>query len=162
MFINKNSIMMVYPLTTGNPKSMGLYVLSMGEFVLTNDTTVQSGTTYYISMGQYIVEVKYGMHKLFSNDSGRTLSGDMVSTLIGIFPKLTLQFRKLTKAELELLAPILDSARQTVVYYDSSKKQNVTLTTYSGDWENINKRIVNGNNKNEGFSCAFISTKKRA
>lgn len=114
-----------------------------------------------VSMGQYLVEAKYGYYKLWSQDSGRNLAGTQSGTLVGIFPKLMLQFRKLTKDELELLVPILDSTRQNLTYYDPRKKQNVTMQTYSGDYEIINKEIISGNRKNEGFSCSFISVKKR-
>ena len=115
-----------------------------------------------VSMGQYITEAKYGYNKLWSNDSGRNLAGTMSGTLVGIFPKIILQFRKLTKSELEVIVPILDSANQTVTYYDPNKKTNVTMTTYTGDYEVTNKNIITGNTKNEGFSCSFISTRKRA
>lgn len=114
-----------------------------------------------VSMGQYIVQAEYGYNKLFASDSGRSLSGEMVATLIGIFPKIILQFRKLTKAELEIIAPILDSATQNVTYYDPNKKATITITTYTGDYSVTNKSIVNGDRKNEGFSCSFISTRKR-
>jgi hypothetical protein len=53
-----------------------------------------------VSMGQYLTEAKYGYNKLWSSDSGRNLAGVMTGTLVGIFPKLILQFRRLTKAEL--------------------------------------------------------------
>lgn len=114
-----------------------------------------------VSMGQYLVEAKYGFNKLWSSDSGRNLAGTQSGTLIGIFPKLILQFRRLTKSELEIIAPILDSARQIVTYYDPNKKANVTMTTYTGDYEIVNKHIISGNAKNEGFSCSFISVSKR-
>lgn len=114
-----------------------------------------------VYMGQYLVEAKYSYNKLFGEDSGRNLNGDMVASLIGIFPKLVLQFRKLTKDELELIVPILDSARQTVTYYDPRKKQSISIETYTGDYEIVNKRITSGLVKNEGFSCSFIATKKR-
>ena len=114
-----------------------------------------------VSMGQYLVEAKYGFNKLWSSDSGRNLAGTQSGTLVGVFVKLVLQFRRLTKAELEIIAPILDSARQTVTYYDPYKKASTTMTTYTGDWENVNKHIINGNAKNEGFSCSFISVSKR-
>ena len=32
-----------------------------------------SGMNNYLSLGQYLVEVKYSFNKLFSNDSGRSL-----------------------------------------------------------------------------------------
>lgn len=111
-----------------------------------------------VSMGQYITEAKYGFNKLWASDSGRNLAGTQSGTLIGIFPKIILTFRPLTKAELNIIAPILDSARQTVTYYDPNKNANVTMTTYTGDWEVLSRNI----NQNEPFSCSFISIKKRA
>ena len=120
-----------------------------------------SGMNNYLSLGQYLVEVKYGYNKLYSGDSGRSLSGAMSGTLIGIFPKLILQFRKLTKTELELIVPILDSSAQSVQYYDPKKKTTVTMTTYTGDYEITDKGELSKGHKNEGFSCSFIATKKR-
>lgn len=115
-----------------------------------------------ISMGQYIVEAKYGYNKLWASDSGRNLAGTQSGTLLGIFPKIILQFRRLNKSELETIVPILDKANQTVTYYDPNKKANITITTYTGDYEIINKSIVSNNTKNEGFSCSFIAIRKRA
>lgn len=114
-----------------------------------------------INLGNYIVEARYGYNKLWSNDSGRNLAGVQSGTLVGIFPKIVVQFRKLTQTELETLAPVLDSARQTVQYYDPNKKAMTTMTTYTGDYEIVNKGIV-GHIKNEGFQISFISTKRRA
>lgn len=114
-----------------------------------------------INMGQYLVQATYGYNKLWSNDSGRNLAGTQTGTLIGVFPKLVLQFRKLTKSELEIIIPILDSPNQNTTYYDPNKKQNVTMTTYTGDYEIVNKYIINGNRKNEPFSCSFIAVSKR-
>lgn len=116
-----------------------------------------------ISMGQYLVQAQYGYNKLWASDSGRNLNGDMSGTLLGIYPKLILQFRKLTKAELELLAPIFDSQNQSVTYYDPYKKTNYTMTTYTGDYEIINKNIIGSNaHKNEGFSISFIAISRRS
>lgn len=115
-----------------------------------------------VNMGQYIVQATYSYNKLWSSDSGRNLAGTQSGTLIGIFPKIVLQFRKLTKSELEIIVPILDSPRQTVTYYDPNKKTSVTMTTYTGDYELVNKRIINNTAKNEGFSCSFISVSRRA
>lgn len=115
-----------------------------------------------VSMGQYLLQATYGYYKLWSKDTGRNLAGSNSGTLLGIFPKLILQFRKLTKEELEIITPILDSARQTLTYYDPTKQANVTMNTYTGDYEIVNKQIISGNARNEGFSCSFISIKKRA
>jgi len=121
-----------------------------------------SGMDNYLSLGQYLVDVKYGYFKLFDSSSGRNLAGSMVAALIGTFPKLTLQFKPLTQSELEIIAPILDSASQSVKYYDPNKKTTITMDTYTSDYEVINKNIISGNTRNEGFSCSFIATKKRS
>lgn len=110
-----------------------------------------------ISFGQYLVQADYNYNKLWSEDSGRNLAGTQSGTLIGIFPKLELQFRKLTKEELHYLAPILDSASQTVEYYDDNKGEMTTMETYTGDWKVSNKGI----NSNEAFNISFIAKKRR-
>lgn len=114
-----------------------------------------------VSMGQYITQAQYGYNKLWASDTGRNLAGSMTGTLIGVFPKIILQFRQLTKQELEIIVPILDSSTQNVTYYDPLKKQNITIETYTGDYEITNKNIINGDIKNDGFNCSFISVRKR-
>ena len=115
-----------------------------------------------VSMGQYIVSAKYSYNKLWSSDSGRNLAGVQSGTLVGIFPKIILEFRALTKSELEIIVPILDSPSQTTTYYDPNKKTSVTMTTYTGDYEIENINIVDENIKNKPFSCSFISVRKRS
>ena len=115
-----------------------------------------------ISMGQYIVEAKYEYNKLWANDSGRNLAGVQSGTLIGIFPKIILQFRMLNKVELETIVPILDSASQQFTYYDPFKKSNITMETYTGDYSINNTTIVENGKKNDGFSCSFIAKRKRS
>lgn len=111
-----------------------------------------------VNMGQYITQADFEYNKLWSSDSGRNLAGTQTGTLIGIFPKLVLTFRKLNQSEMHTLAPILDSARQTVQYHDDNSNSTKTMTTYSGDWKAVSKRI----GKAEGVQCSFISTKKRS
>ena len=117
-----------------------------------------------INMGQYITEVEYGYNKLWAaSDSGRNLAGTQSGTLIGIFPKLKVNFRKLTKSELELIAPILDKPTQNVTYYDPVLKRNYTMSTYTGDWATLNRNTFENVAKaNESFSISFIARKKRA
>lgn len=121
-----------------------------------------NGMSDYISLGQYITEARYGYNKLWAPDSGRNLAGEQSGTLLGIFPKIIVSFRKLTKLELELLAPILDSANQSLQYYDPLKKQTITMDTYTGDYEISNKSIIGSSgHKNESFDISFIAIRKR-
>ena len=111
-----------------------------------------------VSMGQYLLQAKYEYNKLWGSDTGRNLAGTFSGTLTGIYPKLILTFRKLTQAEMNIIAPILDSGTQTVTYYDPTLNRNVTLSTYTGDWSYENKKVVQ---KNESFECSFISRRRR-
>ena len=111
-----------------------------------------------ISMGQYLLSAKYEYNKLWGSDTGRNLKGKFSGTLVGIFVKITLTFRKLTKEEMNIIAPILDSGSQTLQYYDPSTNSNKTITTYTGDWSYENKQIMT---KNDSFSCTFISRERR-
>lgn len=111
-----------------------------------------------VSMGQYLLQAKYEYNKLWGSDTGRNLAGTFSGTLTGIYPKIILTFRKLTQAEMNIIAPILDSGTQTLTYYDPTLNRNVTLSTYTGDWSYENKRVVQ---KNESFECSFISRRKR-
>lgn len=130
-------------------------------FVDKNSIQIKKSGGSYVNMGQYITEAKYSYNKLWANDSGRNLAGKMTGSLIGIFPKIILQFRKLTKAELEIIIPIIDASNQVVKYYDPFKKATIEMQTYTGDYEIVNDRIITGNAKNEGFQVSFIATSKR-
>lgn len=114
-----------------------------------------------IKMAQYVTQVKFGYHKGWAEDTGRNMNLDFVGTLAGLFPKITLSFAKLTRAEVELLAPIFNKATQTVIYYDPDLKRLNTIQTYSNDFELVNKNMIYESRKNEAFDMAFISRKKR-
>jgi hypothetical protein len=115
-----------------------------------------------INIGQYLVEVEYGYNKVWGKDSGRNLLAEMSGTFLGVVVKLKLTFGKLTQQELELLAPILDSAWQQTTYYDPVKRQNITMGTYTGDWSTLNKTtFINHARANESFNISVIAVKPR-
>lgn len=111
-----------------------------------------------INMKDYLTQADFEYNKIWSSDTGReNFAGVMTGTLVGIFPKLTLQFRALTPAEVHTLAPIFDSATQTIQYYDDFKGATATMSTYSGDWKVTSTNI----HKGEPFSISFISRQRR-
>ena len=112
-----------------------------------------------VNFGQYLTEVEYQYNKLWGPDSGRNLAGEQSGTLLGVYPKFVLSFRKLTKDEMELLVPIFDSAVQNFTYYDPSKQDKITIQTYTGDYNFSNNRV---NGKNGDFQLSFISIRARA
>lgn len=111
-----------------------------------------------VNMSPYLLQAEFGYNKLWASNTGRNLAGKQVGTLIGIFPKLTLTYRALTSTEVHSLAPIFDASEQTVQYYDDNKGQVVSMTTYSGDWKAVSKKL----NKCESFTISFISVDKRS
>ena len=130
-------------------------------FIDKNSLQAKEGNNAYINLGQYLVEVEYQYNKLWSSDSGRNLKGKQSGTLVGIFPKVICQFRKLTKNELETIRPILDAPTQTLKYYDPYKG-TIEIETYTGDWSVKNKSIINSNHRNEGFQISFIAVEGRS
>ena len=131
-------------------------------FIDKDSIQIKYGNNAYVSMGQYLLEVKYGYNKLWSEDTGRNLAGESSGTLKGIFPKLIMHFKKLTPSEFKPIAKMLDYKSQTVKYYDPNKETYVEIKTYTGDYEVINKFIVDENTPNEDFSVSFIAVKKRS
>ena len=111
-----------------------------------------------VNFGQYLTEVEYQYNKLWGPDSGRNLAGEQSGTLLGVFPKFVLNFRKLTPTEMELLVPIFDSAVQNFTYYDPSKQEKITIQTYTGDYNFSNNRV---NGKNSDFEISFIAVRAR-
>lgn len=116
-----------------------------------------SVTVNGLSMGQYLLQAQFDYNKLWGDDTQRNLAGKMTGTLVGIFPKITLTFRKLTQTEMGIIAPILNSATQTVRYFDPELQEMTTIQTYTGDWSNVSKNF----GKVQSFDCAFIAREKR-
>lgn len=59
-----------------------------------------------------------------------------------------------------IVAPILDSASQTVIYFDPTENDYVTMSTYTGDWGYENKKVVYEKN-DSNFQISFIAREKR-
>lgn len=56
-----------------------------------------------IKMAQYLTEAKFGYHKIWGKDTGRSLSGDNSGTLKGIYPKITMTFRRMNDEEVGVM-----------------------------------------------------------
>ena len=111
-----------------------------------------------ISMAQYIIDAKFGYHKIWGKDTGRSLSGDNSGTLKGIYPKITMKFRKLNEEEVGLLLSLFNKAENKVTFYNPDLKKNITdMSCYSNDQEMDQKYL----GRIEGYSSAVISNKKR-
>ena len=111
----------------------------------------------------YLTDIKISYNKIWGKDTGRnSLSGKYTGTLLGTFPKFVCTFRSLTQADLELLLPILDSAFQTITYYDPVKRQKISIQTYTGDYE-LEQTCLFSDVATAGkpFNVSFIATSRR-
>lgn len=111
-----------------------------------------------VSMAPYIKEAKFGYHKIWGKDTGRSLSGDNSGTLKGIYPKITMTFRKLNNQEVGTILSLFNKAENKVTFYNPDLERTLyNISCYSNDQE-MNQKYLG---KIEGYSCAVISNKKR-
>lgn len=116
-----------------------------------------------INITPYLTNIVFEYNKVWASDTGRNvLSGKYTGTLIGIFPKFQLTFRKLTQAEIEYLIPIFDGGTQNVTYYDPNKKEKITIQTYAGDYSITQRNMFSKVAKaGQSFNVNLIATDRR-
>ena len=125
-------------------------------FTTPDSIQISLNGTNYISLGPYLLNAKFGKHKEWSSDTGRTMSHKMKGSLGAVFDKITLYFKRLNATEMGIIAPYLDAEKQWVkfTHTDGSTK---TMQTYSGDWEVTYKNMRVG----ESFNCSLIARNPR-
>lgn len=95
--------------------------------------------------------------KLWS-EAGRNMAGELKANFIGIFPKITLNFRHLTSAEMSTVITLLDNPRFTLAWFDEKSNTVKTGEYYAGDWDiSLFDRV---NERYEPFSVSLIPWKK--
>ncbi len=111
-----------------------------------------------IAMAQYLTKAKFGYHKIWGKDTGRALSGDNSGTLKGIYPKITMTFRRLNEEEVGKILSLFNKAENKVTFYNPDLKKRITdMSCYSNDQEMDQQYL----GIIEGYSSAVISNKKR-
>ena len=111
-----------------------------------------------VKMAQYITKVKFGYHKIWGKDTGRALSGDNSGTLLGIYPKITMTFRKLNEEEVGKVLSLFNKAENKVTFYNPDLKKTIyNMSCYSNDQE-LDQQYMG---RIDGYSSAVISNKKR-
>ena len=102
---------------------------------------------------------KVGYKKLWSSDSGRSMTGEQKGTLIGIFPKLEITIGNMTDDNQSAIVNLTMVAATDVKYYDSGSKSLKTASFYFGDvdTEMLSKNMA----KYKPCSFSIISRAKR-
>ena len=106
-----------------------------------------------------LIEYKLGYKKLWSSDTGRSMTGENKGTLIGIFPKLEIKVGRLNEDEISTLLSLINVANANVTYYDPEYKKVTTASFYFGD---IDIELLRKSQMNyKSFNFSIIANKKR-
>lgn len=119
---------------------------------------IKYGTVWY-TFPKAIKEATISDYKYWASDSGRSMTGSMKGTLIGIFPKLQLTIGKQTADERAILCKCLNQTAATVRAYCVERKRFETASFYFGDVTNKIKHwdkygtLGALSNGNQPYSC---------
>lgn len=81
-----------------------------------------------------ISSYKVGRNKLWK-DADRNMNGDVRATLIGIFPKITIEIAPTTEDEMSQIVQLLDQAYFMVEFFDVRIHGTTTAQYYAGDFD---------------------------
>jgi len=109
----------------------------------------------------YILRSGYevAFNTLWGADTGRDMAGNENGTLIGMFPKVSVTFRKLNRDEMKYVLSLLNRVNFQLTYYDPEKDMLLTLPNYRADFSV--PLISTKNVKYESFKVDFIPRRKR-
>jgi hypothetical protein len=97
---------------------------------MTKTHEIKIGSTKLSGLKSYEVE----RNKLWT-DADRNMAGDLKATIIGVFPKITLQFNYLSESSLKTVLGLLEPAVLSVEYWDSYAGTYKTANYYAGDFK---------------------------
>ena len=128
----------------------------------TGSTITYNGKTYangsFVTLGRQ-TEYKVQYCKLWSSDTGRSMTGENKGTLIGIFPKISVKLGRLSEDDMSAIINLTNQPRADVNYYDVGAKALVTASFYFGDVSADLERQSTMYHKGTSFS--IIANKKR-
>jgi hypothetical protein len=120
-----------------------------GSTIAYNGKSYPNGT--YVTMGKKTAyKVQYC--KLWSSDTGRSMTGENKGTLIGIFPKINVELGRLSEDDMSAIINLTNQPRANVKYYDVGAKALTTASFYFGDVSAEIERQSTMMHKGTGFS----------
>ena len=128
----------------------------------TGSTITYNGKSYangsYVPLGKKTA-YKVTYCKLWSSDTGRSMTGENKGTLIGIFPKINVALGRMSEADMSAIINLTMQARADVKYYDVGTKGQVTASFYFGD---VSAELEKQRSMfHDGTSFSIIANKKR-
>lgn len=113
-----------------------------------------NGTDY---TGSILTPFTIEKNKLWGDDTGRVMSGKMFGTLVGVYPKLTVTFHFKSEVAQSALLAELDTAWQSVEYYNPTTRTMVTMGTYTNDYK---VEVINLEPMYNEITVSFIAVDK--
>ena len=128
----------------------------------TGSTIAYNGKTYahgtFVTLGKQ-TSYKVEFCKLWSSDTGRSMTGENKGTLIGIFPKITVGLGIMSEGDMSAIINLTNQPRADVKYYDVGAKALTTASFYFGDVSAELERKSTMRHKATDFS--IIANRKR-
>lgn len=128
----------------------------------TGSTIEYNGQSYpkgsYIPLGKKTA-YKVQFCKLWSSDTGRSMTGENKGTLIGIFPKITVRLGRLSEGDMSAIINLTNQSKANVKYYDVGAQALTTASFYFGDVSTEIERQSTMYHKATEFS--IIANRKR-
>ena len=120
-----------------------------GSTIAYNGKSYPNGT--YVTLGKK-TSYKVQYCKLWSSDTGRSMTGENKGTLIGIFPKINVELGRLSEDDMSAIINLTNQPRADVQYYDVGAKALTTASFYFGDVSAVIERQSTMMHKGTGFS----------
>ena len=128
----------------------------------TGSTIAYNGKRYspgsFVTLGKK-TSYKVQYCKLWSSDTGRSMTGENKGTLIGIFPKINVSLGRMSEDDMSAIINLTNQARADVKYYDVGAKALTTASFYFGDVSAELERKSTMAHKGTEFS--IIANRKR-
>lgn len=128
---------------------------STGANIVYNGTTYANGA--YVPLGKFCAfEISY--NKLWSSNTGRSMTGENKGTLIGIFPKIKVELGNMTEQNLNAIVKLTGQASASVKYFNIYKDAMVTASFYFGDVDT--KLLKRSSMRHDKCSFSIIANKR--
>lgn len=127
-----------------------------GSTITYGGVTYASGTS--VPLGN-LVQYEVQFSKLWSSDTGRSMTGENKGTLVGIFPKIIIKTGRLDESDTAGFLALVNQATTNITYFDAEKKAVVTASFYFNDAD-INL-LTKTRMISEGVEIHAIANKRR-
>lgn len=127
-----------------------------GSTIAYNGKSYANGT--FVTLGKQTA-YKVEFCKLWSSDTGRSMTGENKGTLIGIFPKISVSLGRMSEGDMSAIINLTNQPRADVKYYDVGAKALTTASFYFGDVSAELERKSTMRHKATEFS--IIANRKR-